>query len=342
MIQNLLGKFEDVIFWLLPQMRIKSREDFRLWKEEENKLFPTSAIIYLFLCSALYLLAYYTIDLPSNKEPIDLYLRYRYGVALASLSGAFIVFFLSKNKPFLAKVIFYICCGNIVFWQSRSMIWRADVPHFYVFIFAVLGANFSRSSPLLSGLIYLSYLVLCLPAFATRPNEYRFIISLTIVGYVLLVSLRSKMITEIKAFISHLEVLKSQKEKIVAQVELYDSLKSFLPREIFQRFTKSVEGGKSTSAALRILLEPKRTIVACLYSDIRGFTKKVRDNLEYAKTSVFPSQEMAMENVEKSRGIPRPVGDLVFAYFDHPIPEANILLAVKAAFNIIEGVTIGN
>jgi class 3 adenylate cyclase len=118
---------------------------------------------------------------------------------------------------------------------------------------------------------------------------------------------------------------------------LYECIKSFLPREISTRFSKLVQSGHKTSEALEIILQPKRVEVACLYSDIRGFTKKVRDDLNIANEAIFPSQVMAMEFVEQSQGIPRPVGDLVFAYFDHISPDTNLLLAVGTGINIVNG-----
>jgi class 3 adenylate cyclase len=335
--QKIIYRLETVLYWLLPQLRIKGRNAFRLWKEEENKLFETSAVSYLILCACLYISAYYLIDIPSNKQPLQLYTKYRFGIFFSSLIGATLIFALNKTKPFLSRIAFFIFSGNIVFWQSQSMIWKSDVPYFYVFIFATLGVNFSRSSPLISGLTYVFFLALCLPAFDTRPNEQRFIISLAIVGFVFVISLRSRMVAEISAFMNHQESLESQRGKIEAQIELSDSIKSFLPREVYSRFTHLIDRGQSTRTALNTILKPRRAIVACLYSDIRGFTKRIRENLDLAESAIFPSQEMAMQNVENCRGIPRPVGDLVFGYFDHSNARSNVIMAVHAAFNIIEG-----
>ncbi len=333
-----LSLVNRIVYFALPQMRIPKGELYDLWiSGEEAPSFIISAISYLLLCAGLYLFAHYAIDIPAHKEPIDLYFRYRYGVAITSALGAGFIYHLAKSKLWLAKLIYLICAGNIVFWQSQSMIWRADVPHFYVFIFSVLGVTCARLSPLVSGLVYALFLSISMPALLTRPQEFRFMISLGIVGFVLMETLRSRMITEVNAHLSHNEAIKSQREKIEAQIALYESINSFLPKVISTRFSNLVRQGHRTDEALEIILKPKPVQVACLYSDIRGFTQKVRHHLNIANEAIFPSQEMAMECVEEHQGVPRPVGDLVFAYFDHADPDLNLKLAIQTGLRIISG-----
>ena len=40
--------------------------------------------------------------------------------------------------------------------------------------------------------------------------------------------------------------------------------------------------------------------------------------------------------VERSGGIPRKIGDLLFAYFDRPSPQENLVRCLSAAIDVIQ------
>ena len=82
------------------------------------------------------------------------------------------------------------------------------------------------------------------------------------------------------------------------------------------------------------VLHPVKKRVTCLFSDIRGFTRNSEDLSAFIAESVFPELKACSNAVEEYHGIPRKVGDLIFAYFDDDDETTNNLRAINAAFEI--------
>jgi class 3 adenylate cyclase len=186
--------------------------------------------------------------------------------------------------------------------------------------------------------IYLivSYLT-CLPAWLGRPSEFPYILSAAIVGAVVVAVLRSRLTAEVEAFINEQEKLETQLELIETQQELTDQVRSFLPREIYRRIIDLVQRERKTVLqAMDEVLHARMAYVTCLYSDIRGFTGKSRDIYGFVSHAALPSNRVAIDIVEDHRGIPRLIGDLVFAYFDGPDPAQSFRNAILAAFEILD------
>src|SRR5262249_43308259 len=83
-------------------------------------------------------------------------------------------------------------------------------------------------------------------------------------------------------------------------------------------------------------LRPKLETVACLYSDIRRFTQQSKDLSGFLLRSALPNIRYCTDVVESCGGIPRLIGDLIFAYFDGENPEASLLAAMRAGFSLVE------
>jgi class 3 adenylate cyclase len=83
-------------------------------------------------------------------------------------------------------------------------------------------------------------------------------------------------------------------------------------------------------------LRPRIKTVACLFSDIRGFTERSRNLDGFLAHGALPNIRECTEIVEQHRGIPRLIGDLVFAYFDDPFIERNLANAINAGFLMLQ------
>ena len=86
-------------------------------------------------------------------------------------------------------------------------------------------------------------------------------------------------------------------------------------------------------ASIEVLRAQEKT-VSCLFSDIRGFTQNSRDLDSYITESVIPEMRVCSNVIEKNQGIPRKIGDLVFAYFDHDHSKLNLLRSVLSGIEI--------
>jgi len=86
--------------------------------------------------------------------------------------------------------------------------------------------------------------------------------------------------------------------------------------------------------AIDEVLRPREKEIACLFSDIRGFTQGSRDLQGFVNKGVIPDVKKCSDSIEAHGGIPRKVGDLVFAYFDDDVVHRNLIRAVAAGISI--------
>jgi class 3 adenylate cyclase len=82
------------------------------------------------------------------------------------------------------------------------------------------------------------------------------------------------------------------------------------------------------------VLKARKTNVACLFSDIRGYTQGSKDLETFVNKSVLPEMKACSDKVEEHSGIPRKIGDLIFAYFDDESNDRNTVRAINAGMEI--------
>ena len=82
------------------------------------------------------------------------------------------------------------------------------------------------------------------------------------------------------------------------------------------------------------VLKARKTNVACLFSDIRGYTQGSKDLEAFVNKSVLPEMKACSDKVEEHLGIPRKIGDLIFAYFDDKSIDKNTVRAITAGMEI--------
>ena len=141
--------------------------------------------------------------------------------------------------------------------------------------------------------------------------------------------------TDVKNFVLNQENVAAQKQIIELNIEFADRLRAFIPKVISGRIDAYINENRLPiiQAAVEVL-KARRTNVACLFSDIRGFTQGSKDLDSYINMSVLPEMKACSDLVEERNGIPRKVGDLIFAYFDDENPATNVLRALLAAMDI--------
>jgi class 3 adenylate cyclase len=76
--------------------------------------------------------------------------------------------------------------------------------------------------------------------------------------------------------------------------------------------------------------------VACLFSDIRGYTKRPKSVQGFVQNSAIPNINSCVQAVEEMGGIPRTIGDLVFAYYDLDSVETNLVNALSSAIKLYD------
>ncbi len=149
---------------------------------------------------------------------------------------------------------------------------------------------------------------------------------------------RSGYAAEVKYFKANQENIENQRRIIELNIEFADRIRAFLPKEISSRLFRYVEERRMTILqSIEEVLRPRRRDIACLFSDIRGFTRATQGNGEiFLDEGVIPNVKECTYAIERCGGIPRKIGDLLFAYFDQPDPRDNLVRCLKAALDVIQ------
>lgn len=328
----------EILIFLLPTLSIRSKLLLDKWTIKYNDIYKKQASAFLIFFSLVYIFHYHFIDVPSHKEPISLYFKYRYGLGLLAFLCGILTILNSKTNIFLLRIPLIISGLNFGYWQSQSMLWRPDIPYMYSVLFPLFTALFLKVSPLNTFLyLMLSYFIQYESSWVHFPDQLRFIFSACFAGSMILVAIRSRMQTEIRYFLLEELNMQNQKKIIEYQTEINNQIRTFLPTELFKRFEENTRIKKmSVIESIDEILRPKEKFIAVFLSDIRGYTKLVKDNLKtYATKDYLPQQKFYTNKIDKNKGIPRVVGDQIFAYFDDDNKVESVLSAIKSAHEII-------
>ena len=98
--------------------------------------------------------------------------------------------------------------------------------------------------------------------------------SATAISLIFIVFARSGFAAELKYFKANQENIENQRKIIELNIEFADRIRAFLPKEISSRLFRYVEERRMTILqAIEEVLRPRHREIACLFSDIRGFTR---------------------------------------------------------------------
>jgi class 3 adenylate cyclase len=329
-------KFIEKLFFLLfPHLLITGSPWETLWYEQEKKQFLNAVRTFFVLAMAVYVLHYYTVDRSEGLAPSDLWFNYRFGMAgLAALGLIFYSIPALYNLRFY-KVPLILCCATFTYFQAQTVLWYAKVPYLYVFGFIFISAMMLRASILSSLILASLFTALTWNTLMLTGQSPAMVASASTVTLIFIVFTRAKYVSDINLFIATQRNLEQQKKFIEVNLEFTNQIKAFLPGEISKRLTYYVQESRMTTLqAIDEVLRPRTLPVACLYSDIRGFTRESNDLHGWVSQAMLPNVKISTELVEKHNGIPRKIGDLIFAYYDSTNQLTNIMKAILSAASI--------
>lgn len=326
---------EKLFFSLFPRLLLTGTPWAALWDDQEKKGFINAARIIFPIMMAVYVLHYFTVDRSEGLAPSELWFNYRFG--MAAICGACFLFYtfpkLSANRFY--KIPLILTCAVCTYYQARTVIWYPKVPYLYVYAFIFFSAVMLRSSILKSVILAAGFTALTWTTLIEAGQSPAMISSAAVVTMVFVIIARSKYISDINLFIANQKNFDQQKKFIEVNLEFTNQIKAFLPAEISKRLMFFIQESRmSTLQAIDEVLRPRTLPVACLYSDIRGFTRDSNDLNGYVSQAMLPNVKISTELVEKHNGIPRKIGDLIFAYYDSPNLERNIVHAMLSAASI--------
>ncbi|MFS4457841.1 adenylate/guanylate cyclase domain-containing protein [Bdellovibrio sp. HCB2-146] len=326
---------EKLFFTMFPRLLLTGTPWVALWDEQERKAFLNAARIIFPIMMLVYILHYFTVDRSEGLAPSELWFNYRFG--MAAICGVTALFYcvpkLSANR--LYKVPLILACAVCTYFQARTVVWYPKVPYLYVYAFIFFSAVMLRSSIMRSVLLAAAFSALTWSTLVEAGQSPAMIASASVVTMVFVIIARSKYVSDINLFIANQRNFDQQKKFIEVNLEFTNQIKAFLPAEISKRLMYFIQESRmSTLQAIDEVLRPRTLPVACLYSDIRGFTRDSNDLSGYVSQAMLPNVKISTELVEKHNGIPRKIGDLIFAYYDSPEIQFNILNAMLSAASI--------
>jgi len=305
-----------------------------MWEEKERDAFILICRICFSFAAIGYVGHFFFYDKPMGLQPIEQWFAFRMTAAGVSLLA--LIFYLSP----LTKIHLYKVPGIIATWvfcytQAMIINWWDGTPWLYSFVFVAGSAIVIRTSPLNSVLIAVIYIATQTPALLEHGVPLSSVVSSGILVSIVLMVIRTSHITDIRNFVLNQENVTAQKEIIELNIEFADRLRAFIPRVIAKRMEDYVNQSRLSIIQATIeVLKPRQTNVACLFSDIRGFTQGSKDLDAFVSNSVLPEMKACSDLVEDFEGIPRKVGDLIFAYFDSDDIRLNTIRAMLAGMGI--------
>lgn len=328
--------FDKIFNYLFPLSLLDTTPWRSMWEEKERADFLATAKIFFPIAAFIYAGHYWFFDLPMGLEPKQLWASFRAGaVAIALIT---FVFYLSPLRNmrwyrFPAILATTIFCYS----QARVTIWYPEAPWIYCFVLNVICALSLRASVLKS--VFFAALLITLQwsslmeAGLTVPEA----VSASAVVLFAIITIRGSYAADIRYFLLNQQNIDAQKRNIEMNIEFTDRIKSFIPAEIAHRLEIHLRNrGSSVLEAIYGVLRPTRCDIACLFSDIRGFTENSKNLDAFIKDSVVPNIKECTDALEEFGGIPRKIGDLLFAYFDNKSVHLNLIRAILSGLEVAQ------
>lgn len=326
---------ERLFYILFPLAALKGTPWEKQWASHEKENFRNNAVVFFAITFVGYILHYYTVDRAEGLSPSTLWFQYRYGMGLVSLLCFLTYLNLKKINLKNYRLPAIIAGALFVYFQTRTIIWYPKIPYLYSFAFVFVCVTVLSTSILKSTLLGILYFSFIVPSLQESGLSNALIFSACFFTLAIIIIARSKYLIDLKYFIETQKNILQQKKFIESNIEFTNQIRAFLPGEISRRLTDFIQEKRmNVIQAIDEVLRPKQTKVACLFSDIRGFTKSSEDLKGWVSEAMYPNVKASTLAVERFKGIPRKVGDLLFAYFDYEEIEESIQMALKSAVEI--------
>ena len=324
-LERLLKLFVD---HLLPEFQLQSSEWESIWLQRQRKSFLSKMPIILGLMALLYIFHHFFVDRPQGLN----WATYRFGAAGAC------VFLISFYHLFGQRLSFYRLPACLLFiglsyLQARTIVWFNEVPYIYslimVIVFSyILQMNMAKSLAFAVLILFLQH-----DTFVEANIDYGMLTSVYMITIGVVILSRLNFFDQIRIFVAERENEKANITNIENNKEYTRYIQRFLPPEISRRIRACMAGGVGVQDSVKSILQPEQKEVVLFRSDIRRFTQ-LSKNISYLPNSVLPDLKFTTVEIDKTGGISRKIGDLVFAYYDCQSIEENIIGCMRASLII--------
>lgn len=325
---------DAVLAWLFPNLLVEGTPWSQLWNEKERESFVVGCWWCFPITAILYLGHFYFYDRPNDLQPLEFWFRFRVLMAVAAF-GTFI-FYLTPA----AKWSWYRLPAIGMFWlmvmaQAYIAVWHGREAWIFCYILILTAVLILKMSALKSLLFVALAITTTTPVLVDAGTDPSLIFTGSAITVAVSLLVRTSYQSDVRSFLLNQENIAAQKRIIELNLEFSERIRSFIPRVIAERIEDCMDKRRMSVIEASIeVLSPKTKRVACLFSDIRGFTKESKDLVAFIKNSVLPEVRACTDAVESYRGIPRKIGDLLFAYFDDEPVEKSFLNCIAAGMSV--------
>ena len=325
---------ERFIKALFPTLVLEETPWQSEWESNQRKIFLRIMRVFLPLIALGYVLHYFFFDKPNQLQPADSWFLFR--MSMATIVVAAFLFYISPlSQTKWYKLPAVLITGLGAYAQANVTYYYPAAPWIYPFVFLLASSLMLRLSVFHSLLYAAVTIAFFLPVLVSAGVDIGTLVSACVVVVIVIGVTRSSYSFEITNFLLNKTNAAQQAANLELQQEFSDRIKSFIPRVIANRIQSQMNSDNSgvMEASLSVLRAKKKHI-ACLFSDIRGFTQGSKNLNEFINESVMPEVKASSEKIEDFEGIPRKIGDLIFAYFDDDSIEMNIIRATLAGMEL--------
>jgi class 3 adenylate cyclase len=326
--------FDSAIAWLFPAVLVEGTPWGQLWREKDRASFVLGVRVFFPIVAIVYIAHYFFYDKVNNLEPLEFWLVFRLFMAGSSVFTLAFYFSPAVRWPWF-KAPAIAMCWLICQSQAYVTIWHSVEAWVFCYVLIVGCVLALRLSALKSTLFVAFTTMTQAPILieAGIPSTYIFTGALVSVAVALIA--RASYLDEVRSFLLNQENLLAHKKIIELNMEFADRIRSFIPKVIAERIDDCMDNHRMSVLEASIeVLTPTVKEVSCLFSDIRGFTKQSKDIRDFVQESVIPEVKACTDSIESFDGIPRKIGDLIFAYFDGDMVDQNLLKCVAAGMMV--------
>ncbi|MEQ8689925.1 MAG: hypothetical protein RIC89_03690 [Pseudomonadales bacterium] len=325
---------DQTLSYLLPHALVDETPWKDEWDRQQNEAFVRSCQITFAFIAIGYTANFFFFDIPMRLEPIEQWALFR-----GSLVAFFLALFLFYRTKYAYSKYYRIpaLIGGFVLCHSQAWvtIFYGKEAWVFFFFFVLFTCIYLRLTSFQSFLWCCLVIGISLPILLNGDVGTQNIMSGAIVSTLGAVIIRSTALTEVRLFLANQENDAAQKRVVELTADYAERVKTFIPKVIADRLTMLMEDQRMNVVEASIqALKSRKKLVACLFTDIRGFTQGSKNLDGFITNSVMPEVASCSDAIESHQGIPRKIGDLIFAYFDDDDVKANILGALLSAYEI--------
>lgn len=329
-----MDRVESLIIYCFPTLLLAGKPWKSMWEEKEQDAFLRLSRYLFFAAGWAYAGHYYFYDKPMGLEPIEQWFWFR--MTVAGISFAAFLFYISPlARTSIAKAPAILAIWAFCYTQAMITTWWDGTPWLFSYLYVTGAMVMLRLSPLNSLLVATCIMATQAPFLLESGVPAASLLSAAFVVLLITLFLRSSHVADVRNFVLNQENIAAQKRIIELNIEFSDRLRAFIPRIIAERLEAQVRQNHLSMVQATVeILRARQAHVACLFSDIRGYTAGSKDLDKFIDKSVLPEIKACSNAVEQFSGIPRKIGDLIFAYFDDPDITSNVVRCILAGIEM--------